>query len=131
MRVLLDTHVWLWTVAHPERLVPRVERILKDPEGERWLSPISLWETTLLIEKGRYDVDGPPAEWISEAVARSRAREATLTHAVALVAGEVSLAHRDPVDRLLVGTALAYELTLVTADDRLIRARVCPTLSAR
>ena len=48
MRLLLDTHIWLWIAFEPSRLAPRVREILANPENELWLSPISVWELTLV-----------------------------------------------------------------------------------
>jgi PIN domain nuclease of toxin-antitoxin system len=131
LRLLLDTHVWLWGVGERSRLSSRVVRALGQRRNEVWLSPLSIWETVLLAEKGRLTLDRRLDEWIGDALGRYLVHEATLNHQVARSASEVTLPHRDPVDRLLVATARVYELTLVTADERLIRARPCPILSAR
>src|SRR6185312_11139819 len=45
MKVLLDTHIWLWSLVEPERLTPTVADVLAAPDTERWLSPLSIWET--------------------------------------------------------------------------------------
>ncbi len=48
MKLLLDTHIWLWSVSSPHRLTPKVRRALEKPGHELWLSPISTWEVVLL-----------------------------------------------------------------------------------
>ncbi len=53
MRLLLDTHIWIWSVAEKSRLRPRVLKALENPANELWLSPISVWEFLMLVEKGR------------------------------------------------------------------------------
>ncbi len=53
MRLLLDTHIWLWSVLEPERLSRRVSKEIQDAGNELWLSPISVWELIVLWEKGR------------------------------------------------------------------------------
>jgi PIN domain nuclease of toxin-antitoxin system len=128
VRLLLDTHVWAWSLLEPERLGPQARAVLAEPENELWLSPISAWELALLIERGRLEVDRPAAEWVEEALSRIPLREAVLSHAVALRSRTVSLPHQDPADRLLAATALVYELTLVTADRRLIDGAACAVL---
>ena len=120
MRLLLDTHIWAWSLLDPERLGAEVRTALAEPDNELWLSPISAWELVLLIERGRIDVDRPAVEWVQEALDRVPLREAELNHAVALRSRTVSLPHEDPADRFLAATALVYELTLVTADQRLL-----------
>ena len=131
MRLLLDTHVWAWSLLEPDRLSPAVKDALGDPEAELWLSPISTWEMMLLIERGRIEVDRPASEWVSEALDRVPMREAELNHAVALRSRAVSLPHDDPADRFLAATASVYDLTLVTADRRLIDGRGYAVLASR
>ena len=53
LRLLLDTHIWLWSALEPGRLSERVSRALDDPKNELWLSPISVWETLVLARKAR------------------------------------------------------------------------------
>jgi PIN domain nuclease of toxin-antitoxin system len=131
MNLLLDTHVWLWSVLGDERLSTRVARELRSPVNRLWLSPISVWEALLLCERGRFtpaeDVEG----WVKMALTAIPFTEAPFTHDVALTTRTIRLAHRDPADRLLVATAKVLGLTLVTADKRLIQARQVPVLANR
>ena len=116
MRLLLDTHIWLWTLSDPKRLGRRVLQQLKDEGNELWLSPISTYEALTLHYKGRFEIDGNLTEWLARATAGTR--EAPLTHEIALLARQLSL-HQDPADRILAATAEVLDLTLVTADERL------------
>jgi PIN domain nuclease of toxin-antitoxin system len=116
LRLLLDTHIWLWTLSDPKRLGRRVLQQLKDEANELWLSPISTHEALTLHYKGRFEIDGNLTEWLARATAGTR--EAPLTHEIALVARQLSL-HQDPADRILAATAEVLDLTLVTADERL------------
>jgi PIN domain nuclease of toxin-antitoxin system len=131
VRLLLDTHIWLWSRLEPGRLSRRVARELQNPANELWLSPISIWETLILCEKGRLKLDGGAAEWIVKAMRVVPMTEAPLTTQVALETGSVRLPHRDPADRFLIATARLFELTLVTADEVLIRARQVRVLGNR
>ena len=119
MRVLLDTHAWLWSLLEPERLGPEARRILVEPGTEAWLSPISVWEASLLAERGRIAVADPPT-FVSAALRRAPIREATLTHEIALRSRALRTAHEDPADRFLAATADVLGLTLLTADARLL-----------
>lgn len=131
MRLLLDTHIWVWSLDDPERLSPRVAEALGDEGSEVWLSPVSVWEVLLLIEKGRMALDRDPEEWIRESLRASGAHEATLNHEVAIRSRSVDLPHRDPADRFLAATAEIYELTLVTEDERLLAGKSWNVLSNR
>lgn len=131
MRLLLDTHVWVWSQLEPDRLSPRVRTALEDPEAELWLSSISVWELLRLIEGGRLAVRGDPGTWVDEALRASPFREAPVTHAVALESRRVTLPHRDSADRLLAATARVLDLALVTADARLLATRPRKVLANR
>ena len=93
---------------------------LHHPDAERWLSPLSVWEALLLIERGRLEVDGPGEAWAREALERAPVIDAPVTREVAIASRALRTSHRDPVDRFLVATATVFELTLVTADAELI-----------
>ncbi len=131
MRLLLDTHIWLWSTLEPARLGKQITAELRNRENELWLSPISTWEAMVLAEKRRLELAPDPASWIRQNLERVAFREAALTHEVALQMGKLNLPHRDPADRILVATALVYELKLVTADQRLLRCRGLPLLPNR
>ena len=129
MRLLLDTHIWLWSLAEPRRLSGRVQRELRDANNELWLSPVSSWEALLLHAKGRIRILGSPREWVARATAPFR--EAPLTHEIVVAAHESSLRQQDPADRFLAATAGVLGLTLVTADDRLLGLGRISTLANR
>lgn len=103
------------------RLV-RELRALEDPENEAWLSPISVWETLILVERGRLALQPDADTWIRTCLAQSPVTEAPLTREVALESRRIQPAHEDPADRFLAATARVYDLTLVTADERLLGA---------
>ena len=131
MRLLLDTHIWLWSVAEPARLSIRVARELEDPDNEVWLSPISVWEVLTLARKRRIVLDPDPVRWIEQSFRVLGFKEAPLNHEVALQTESVDLVHADPADRFLAATARVYDLTLVTSDERLLRSRSFASLPNR
>ena len=128
MRLLLDTHIWIWSVAAPERLGRKVRDALTAAGSELWLSPISVWEAMLLAERGKLSLHSSPSDWVAEMLRITPAREAALTHDVAMRSCTVRLAHRDPADRFLAATAIVHDLILVTADKRLLRSRDFATM---
>jgi PIN domain nuclease of toxin-antitoxin system len=132
VNLLLDTHIWLWSHAEPDRLTRRVTEALVDERNELWLSPISVWEFLLLAERGRVRVrDGTAPDWVDAALSRAPMHDAPLSREVAVRTRSVRLAHEDPADRFLVATADVYELTLITADERLLRGKGFRTLANR
>ncbi len=128
MRLLLDTHIWLWSLSDPRRLGRRVLTQLKDKSNELWLSPISTYEALTLHYKRRFEIDGDLKEWLARAVAGTR--EAPYTHEIAFRARQM-LMHQDPADRILAATAEVLDLTLVTADERLLGLGTIRTMGNR
>ncbi len=131
MKLLLDTHIWLWSLVEPERLGRRVTAALRAAGTEIWVSPISVWELLLLVEKGRVVIDSDPEDWIETAWSRAPIREAPINREVALRSRSVRVPHQDPADRFLAATAEVYDLTLVTDDRHLLRGKGYQTLANR
>lgn len=128
MRLLLDTHILIWMKLEPRRLVNRVQQQLQDQSNELWLSSISTWEVLLLSAKGKLQLYPDAEAWITAAI--QDFKEAPLTHEIALVSQKLTL-HPDPADRFLAATAKVLDLTLVTADARLLSCGDIMTLSNR
>lgn len=129
MKLLLDTHIWIWSLTQPKRLSRRVQTELEDQNNELWISPVSTWEFLLLHARGRIRVAGNSREWVSRASAYMR--EAPLTHEIVLAAQELPLEHQDPADRFLAATASVLGLTLITSDRRLLGMGSIATLANR
>ena len=131
MKLLLDTHVLLWSVLEPDHLSASVRAELENMHNELWLSSTTLLEVHLLAEKKRIQLRPDPAGWIQCLLDTIPFREAAVTHAVAVMSRRIDLAHQDPADRFLAATAVVYGLTLLTADDRLLHSHQLSTLAAR
>ncbi len=131
MKLLLDTHIWLWGLLEPKRLGRSVTKKLEDPANELWLSPISVWETLLLAEKGRIKLNASPRSWVENQLNAVRMRDAALTKEVAQMSRLLDLTHEDPADLFIAATAVVYDLTLVTADERLWNSKRYQVLQNR
>lgn len=115
MRLLLDTHAFLWAIADDPRLGERSRKLITSEAGEVWLSHASLWEIAIKHALARGDMP------LSAAQASQWAEEAGITLlpiAVPqlLTLEQLPLHHRDPFDRLLVAQAIREGLTLLSAD---------------
>ena len=126
MKLLLDTHIWIWLVTASPRL--KIRDALRDPRNELWVSPLSTWEVLTLERKRRLALDREPQEWVTNAIAGTQ--EAPLTHQIVLASRDLAL-HDDPADRLLAATALVLDLTLVTADAQLLALPGIRTMANR
>jgi PIN domain nuclease of toxin-antitoxin system len=121
MKLLLDTHIWLWSLGEPRRLSRRVAKELDDRQNELWLSPISIWEAFLLFRKKRVQISTDFATWLTSSLNELPVVEAPLTFEVARTLPTVAVPHEDPADLFLAATAKAFGLTLITADRNLIK----------
>lgn len=131
MKLLLDTHIWIWSILDQSRLRPRVLRALQNPANELWLSPISVWEAMALLRKGRIVVQEDIGEWLGRARETAPFKEAPLTTEVVLATRDIAMPHRDPADAFLAATSKVFVLTLVTADAQLIRTKGISVLPNR
>lgn len=122
--LLLDTHVWIWSLAGDARRIGRRARALLSRAESRdaiRISPVTLFEVMALHTAGRLQMTLRPDEWISEALEAAPLRIAELSPAIALEAGRIPRdVLADPMDRLLVATARELEATLLTADTRIL-----------
>jgi len=123
--LLLDTHIWIWSVeeAAHRRIDPETRRHILRAEsaGSVRISPVSLFEVTYLSQAERLRLTRPVEQWIRDALHLSGVRLAELTADIAIDAGYIPrTALGDPMDRLLVATARHLDATLVTADHAIL-----------
>ena len=132
MKILLDTHVWVWSQEQPERLGPRAKRLLLAPEHDNAVCPISTLEIARLAAVGDVELSMPLSDWIAQSMVQLAAETISVSHDVAIEAYTLPGAfHRDPADRLLVAAARRNGLTLLTADDRILAYPHVHTQDAR
>lgn len=120
MRLLLDTHVFLWLLAEPERIGAQVGR-LHDPRTELFLSAASSWEIAVKVQLGRLELPDHPRHYVPDRMRAIGAEPLPVEHAHALAVSDLPLHHRDPFDRLLVAQAQALRLRIVTADAQILK----------
>ncbi|MCY4154837.1 MAG: type II toxin-antitoxin system VapC family toxin [Gammaproteobacteria bacterium] len=121
MRILLDTHVWLWTQEAQERLGSKSKDMLLNEDNTLFISSISSLEIARLAWGGRLTLAGKLRTWVPEALQALHAETILITHEIALAAYELpGEFHRDTADRILVATAVVHDLILMTADNRIL-----------
>jgi len=128
--LLLDTHVWLWMLAAPQRIRPDLLVQFGDSRTRLLLSAASAWEIAIKYAMGRLDLPEPPASYVPSRMQRSGVTGLAVQHAHALHVASLEPHHRDPFDRLLVAQAQLEAIPLVTVDPvfdaydvRIVRAR--------
>ncbi len=119
MKLLLDTHCWLWMQTAPERLAKPALDAIRDGENELFLSAASSWEIAIKYALGRLPLPVPPAEYVPSRMESSGVLALAVEHRHALATAGLPPHHRDPFDRLLVAQAQIERLTLLTADPQL------------
>jgi PIN domain nuclease of toxin-antitoxin system len=129
---LLDTHIWIWSQENPEQLGQKSRRELTDISQERFVSTISTLEIARLIHLGLLRLRHRFAEWKQFSLAELNAATLDVNHEIAWEAYNLpGRFHNDPADRVLVATARIANLTLITADDLILRYPHVKTLSAK
>ena len=128
MNLLLDTHIWIWTLNRPDRLSRAVKRQIENPKNEIYLSPVSIWEASHVARRGNLVVKDGFADWLNQALARVPVRQAPISFAVAAEVSRLNLPQADFGDLFLAATCIVHDLTLVTADTQLIECSWLKTL---
>ncbi len=124
MKLLLDTHAFLWWLDGDRRLSPRSRRAINDAGNVVWVSALSAWEIVNKTRLGRLPGAAAVAEDIAGAMLGQGFRALDLTVAHAQRAGDLPLTHKDPFDRLLAAQSLVEGLRFVTNDEAFDRLGV-------
>jgi PIN domain nuclease of toxin-antitoxin system len=116
VRLLLDTHIFLWLQTEPRRLGAHLATV-EDHRNELILSAASAWEIAIKYELGRLPLPEDPARYVPARMRSSGAHPLALKHAHALAVATLPALHRDPFDRILVAQATLEDLTILTVDQ--------------
>jgi PIN domain nuclease of toxin-antitoxin system len=125
VRLLIDSHTFLWMLGRPERLSSAAHRAVTDSNNDRFLSIASLWEIAIKVSIGKLTV---PME-LDKAIEFLAAQSLPMTIAHIKRAQSLPFHHRDPFDRMMIAQAMEEGLTIVTR-DRIFTAYGVPVLTA-
>jgi PIN domain nuclease of toxin-antitoxin system len=132
VRLLLDTHVWIWTQEEVSRLGNETTRALVDPETSLNVSTVSTLEIARLVALGTIELSGTLDLWVEETLDSLQCSTLEISHEIAAAAYSLpSGLHKDPADHILVATARLHDLTLLTADERILDYDGVQRLDAR
>ncbi len=121
--LVLDTHVWLWTLLGSRMVrAETLEEMARAARKDELIVPvIAVWEVALLDAKGRIELGSSAEDWIAEALTIPGYQLALLTPEIAVLCHNLpGDLHADPVDRMMVATAIDLAATLVTRDGTLL-----------
>ncbi len=116
MKLLLDTHIWLWMVSAPQQLSVDTRKILENEANQLFLSAASSWEISIKYGLGKLKLPEPPAEFIVPRLLRDGIDSLAIEHAHTVQVASLPQLHSDPFDRILIAQAQVERLVLVTAD---------------
>lgn len=127
MKLLLDTHVFLWLQSSPERLGEHFG-LVEDPSTELAVSAASSWEIAIKHEIGRLQLPEEPDRYVPSRIRMIGAQALPVEHSHALAVANLPALHRDPFDRLLIAQAQMEGMTILTADEAVARYPVAALL---
>ena len=119
MKLLLDTHIFLWYIAADLRLLTLFRDAIREPNNEVFLSVASLWEATVKYNLGKLPLPQSPDIYIPTERRRHQIKSFSLRENAVKELAQLPALHRDPFDRILICQALANDLVIVTVDPQI------------
>ena len=116
MRVLIDTHIFLWLITGDAKMPAKFRATILDPSHEVLLSVASVWEAVIKHSLGKLPLPAAPAEYLPRQRAAHRITELPIDESAMIHLASLPPIHRDPFDRILIAQSLQHGLTLATVD---------------
>ena len=128
IQLLLDTHVFLWSISEPKRLSSKARNAISKLENQVYVSPVTAYELSYKHRQGKLPSGAAIVTSFARQVAHLYASELPISAPHTLAAGQLDWEHKDPFDRMLAAQAMVEGFTLVTADEDLQAFDPVPTL---
>jgi len=120
-KVLLDTHIWIWIMLGESKLSQAFKNFINSEGSEIFVSPISIWEIGMLVQKNRLEMEMDVLDWVERSLNATKLQLFPMTPRIAIqstrLPGEI---HADPADRILIASAHEEGAVLVTCDEKII-----------
>ena len=120
MRILLDTHIFLWMINDSKRLSSEFKQIIQNPRNEKFLSVVSIWECVVKYQIGKLNFPNSPEMYLPLKRREHFVKILTVEENTVAQLIKLPLLHRDPFDRLIMAHALQYELIIMTEDTAIL-----------
>lgn len=117
MKLLLDTHIFLWYISGDKKLSTDAKDSIRNPANEVYLSVASLWEAITKHQLGKLSLPQPPETYLPEQREKHLILSLGLDETSVRQLARLPQLHRDPFDRILICQAIEHNLTIVTVDD--------------
>jgi len=124
MKILLDTHTFLWWITDDQKLSGRAREIISDGSNELFLSAATGWEIAIKVQIGRLKLPEEPIRFILEQMRINAIQSLPIQMNHALHVSTLPQHHRDPFDRLLIATAQLEGLPILSSDHQLVNYQV-------
>ncbi len=116
MRILLDTHIFLWFISGDSRLSKNVRDVIRDLDNEIYLSVISVWESIVKFQLGKLPLPESPETYLPKQRDLHQIVNLDLDESSVVQLAKLPPLHRDPFDIMLICQALEHDLTIATVD---------------
>ncbi|MEL7352151.1 MAG: type II toxin-antitoxin system VapC family toxin [Cyanobacteria bacterium P01_A01_bin.116] len=117
MKILLDTHIFLWFISGDTRLSTNVRNAICDPQNEVYLSTVSVWEVIVKYQLGKLPLPENPETYLPKQRDLHKITSLPLDENSVAKLAKLPPIHRDPFDRMLICQALQNDLTIATVDQ--------------
>ena len=117
MRLLLDTHIFLWFVNDAPKLSDRLKDLIEDKKNFNYLSIASLWEMSIKYNLGKLVLEPNYEKFIQREVMTSRINLLNIELDHLKINATLPLHHRDPFDRLIIAQSIAEDLSIISLDS--------------
>jgi PIN domain nuclease of toxin-antitoxin system len=121
MKLLLDTHIFLWLIDDDKRLSAQYRQAIQNPNNEKFLSVVSIWECVIKYQIGKLDFSSSPETYLPKERRKHLIKTLTVDENSIAQLIKLPLLHKDPFDRLIMAQALQHNLIIMT-EDKLILA---------
>lgn len=121
MKVLIDTHVFLWWIMDDPRLSKKARLVMKKGDNDLYLSCASIWEMSIKMRTGKLTMPGSDLLFVSDHLERNSITPLPVFLHHAIGVHRLPLLHRDPFDRMLIAQSLAEDMPIVSADEQIAR----------
>ncbi|PZU96726.1 MAG: PIN domain nuclease [Pseudanabaena sp.] len=117
MKVLLDTHAFLWWVADDPQISTNAKDIISNPDNEVYFSVVNAWEIIIKVGTGKLSLSEPPETYIPSRIASNQFEILPVQMSHILRINSLPNFHKDPFDRLLIAQSLVEDLSMITVDS--------------
>lgn len=124
MKLLLDTHTFLWWITDSLELSSRVRDAIRNPENELFLSVASAWEMAIKVNLGRLHLPDRPDRFIPNQLAKNAIKSLPIQMGHALYVSRLPAIHRDPFDRIIISQSILEKMAVVTRDPDIVEYKV-------